>query len=1001
MAVRAVFIGVGRHRDPSVHELAGAAKDASILWALFQDSVDGIRAKKLLDRDATAEGVRDALDWALVRARPRDTVLAYFSGHGSSGHYLVPFDADMADLDRTGVPMKDLADRFRSTPAGSAVAILDCCFSGEAPARVAKSPVGTRVKSADVQALGGEGRVVLAAARHDQVALELGGRGLFTAELVKALEGGFSWSDTDALMGEVARRVSSKARRIGRVQTPIWAGRIKGGVPFPPLRRGARCRDESPDTGRVVARPTIRDLAAFGLPAALLDAWAARFSTLNAMQLSAVNQYRVLDGEHLLVIAPTTSGKTFVGELAAARALARGRKAVFLLPYKAVTNEKHEEFERLYGRILGMRVVRCTGDYGDQASKVVMGQFDLALLTYEMFLTLSCAFPELLSKIGLVVIDEVQFISDPRRGITVELLITMLRMLRRQGIEPQLVALSAVIGGVNRFNDWLGCGILQSRSRPVPLHEGVIDQTGHFLYLDERGVMRSEQLALSPPRAGRPAWVRPVGSVASLVAELVRKGEKVLIFRNSTRGARQSATELATDLGLPAANDALESLPTRDLSAASRDLQIALKGGAAFHTSDLSRDERRVVEAGFRDPRGSIRVLAATSTVAAGVNTPAETVIIVETCYAGPRRPPYSVATYKNMAGRAGRLGYSARGRSILVSGGLRSKSSLFDRYVRAEPEAVSSSFRKDDVGTWVLRLLAQVRTVRPDGVADLLANTYGGFLQSKSSPDWQRRMRVRVAAALERLQAEDLLRMEGGRASLTDVGLACGRSAFSLDSALKLVGLLRSASMPIQPAMSMLGLVQALPEADAVYTPLSWRGGGEPKWEPLVRGTYGAEVARAVADLVPVKARQSRCKRLMLLHEWISGCPMAQIEREFTLDRGAAVRAGNIRGMANLARYLLAGGSEIALALSPDYAPARQGFKEMQVRLEAGLPAEALGLLRLPARLDRGSYLALLRHGLTSRSEVAGLAPRRLREIVGKAAASRILQPEAVRRRR
>ncbi len=998
MAVRAVFIGVGRHRDQSIHELAGAAKDASVLWALFQDSVDGIRARKLLDRDATAGRMRDALDWAFVRAQPRDTVLAYFSGHGSSGHYLVPFDADMADLGRTGMPMKELAERFASTPARSAIAVLDCCFSGEAPARVAEAPIAARVQSADIRELGGEGRVVLAASRHDQVALEVGGRGLFTSELVKALESGLDWSDTDALMDEVARRVSSKARRIGKVQTPIWAGRIKGGVPFPPVRHGAYCRDESPDTGQVVANPPIRDLAAFGLPAALLDAWAARFSTLNAMQLSAVNQYRVLDGEHLLVIAPTTSGKTFVGELAAARALAAGRKAVFLLPYKAVTNEKHEEFDRLYGQILGMRVVRCTGDYGDQASKVVMGQFDLALLTYEMFLTLSCAFPELLSKIGLVVIDEVQFISDPHRGITVELLITMLRMLRRQGIEPQLVALSAVIGGINRFNDWLGCRVLQSRSRPVPLHEGVIDRTGHFLYLDERGLMCSEQLALGPRRSGRPDWAEPAGLLGSLVAGLVRQGEKVLIFRNSKRGAIESATDLAADLGLPAAKDALKSLPTQDLSEASRVLQVALEGGAAFHTSDLSRDERRIVEAGFRDPRGSIRVLAATSTVAAGVNTPAETVIIVETQYAGPRHLPYSVSTYKNMAGRAGRLGYSPRGRSILVSRGLRSKSSLFDRYVRAEPEAVGSSFRAVDIGTWVLRLLAQVRTVKPDCVADLLANTYGGFLNSKSSPHWPRRMRVQVAAALERLQREDLLRMEGGRVSLTALGLACGRSAFGIDSVLKLVGLLRSATVPSAPAMFMLGLVQALPEADAVYTPLSWRGEGEPKWELLARDRCGAEVARAIADFVPRRTHQARCKRLMLLHEWISGCPMARIEQEFTLDHRAAVRAGNIRGVANLARYLLAGAFEIALALSPDYAPARQGFRELQGRLEAGLPAEALGLLRLPARLDRGSYLALLQHGLTTRYEVAGLDPGHLRQIVGTAAANKVLEPDAVR---
>ena len=33
-----------------------------------------------------------------------------------------------------------------------------------------------------------------------------------------------------------------------------------------------------------------------------------------------------------------------------------------LLPYKALTNEKFDEFSQLYGQQLGLRVIRCTGD---------------------------------------------------------------------------------------------------------------------------------------------------------------------------------------------------------------------------------------------------------------------------------------------------------------------------------------------------------------------------------------------------------------------------------------------------------------------------------------------------------------------------------------------------------------------------------------------------------------------------------------------------------------
>ena len=125
------------------------------------------------------------------------------------------------------------------------------------------------------------------------------------------------------------------------------------------------------------------------------------------------------------------SGKTFIGELAIAKAITQGRKAVFLLPYRALTNEKYEDFREIYGEQLGFRVIRCTGDYADNTETYMRGQYDIALFTYEMFLNLSLFAQETLRQLGLVVIDEAQFI--------VELLITNLLLQREQGIYPQVV----------------------------------------------------------------------------------------------------------------------------------------------------------------------------------------------------------------------------------------------------------------------------------------------------------------------------------------------------------------------------------------------------------------------------------------------------------------------------------------------------------------------------------------------------------------------------------
>ena len=994
MALRAVFIGINKHSDAGIPDLTGAANDATALWALFKDSVEGIDDRRLIDGEATAASIRTALDASLGDAAEDDTVIVFFAGHGTPGHQLVPFDTDLSAVDETTIPMQELAHRLMATSSRASLIILDCCFSGSAPARVLEGLPAARSGVPAVIDLGGDGRVVLAAARENQAALELGQHGLFTAAMLSVIQDGTRWTDIGVLMDEVTRRVRAEASRTGHDQTPVWAGLLEGGIELPPLQPGPVFAAEFPDTTGIRVGSAITNLSAFHIPEPVLSEWQVRFSELNDLQLSAVNDYRVLDSSPLLVVAPTTSGKTFIGELAAARAIADGRKAVFLLPFKALANEKYDEFEQLYGHGLGLRVLRCTGDYSDQTGPFVKGRYDVALLTYEMFLGLSVAMPTLLSKIGLVVLDEAQFITDPSRGIGVELLLTNLLAARDRGITPQIVALSAVIGEVNHFDKWLGCQTLESDVRPVPLVEGVLDRSGTYQYLDIDGQECTVQLLQPHDIVKRRAQPSSQDVIVPLVRKLVGNGEQVTVFRNMKGSTSGCAKYLATDLGLPPATEVLAALPNQDPSTTSEDLRRALNGGTAFHTTDLSREERVIVERAYRDRRGPIRALVATSTVAAGVNTPAETVVIAETEFPGRPPEPYTVAVYKNMAGRAGRLGHATRGRSILLARNSLQRTRLFARYVRGQPESIRSSFNPSELDTWILRLLAQVTEVPRSAVVTLLANTYAGYLETLTSPAWESRMRDAVEVLLRRMVELEILEEEMGLVRLSLLGQACGKSNLKLGSAMRLVELLRHRSGAGRlTAEVLLALIHGLPEFDEAYTPMFRSGHRETVWRSHVAKHYGNEVAGALQwGARDNMAYHARCKRVAVLRAWTDGKPINEIESTFTVNPyRARIAAGNIRGFADFARFHLSAAFDIADVLLVGEGPCAEDIETLLAQLETGIPAAALELLDLPVQLDRGSYLALYQAGYVRPRDIWKVTEQHIRDLVGPATATTI----------
>ena len=962
---KAVVIGVGRHQDDRVQESNAASRDAIAVAAAIRDGAADVEIHQLIDAEADHSSVSTALAQALQGASHDDDVLITFSGHASHAGDLFVYDTNPDNLQGTALSLESLADLWRSSQARSVIVVLDSCFSGAASARAwagdgANQPTDPVV----LEKLVGPGRLILTASRLDEPAYEdpASRHGLLTDAMLTVLTANGGSPNALAAIGQISDAVTMRAAVLGRLQTPVLLGEADADIRFPDLQKGAAYKAAFPQRPPIVISDPVRELSKFGIPDDVTDAWSERFDRLNGLQLQAVNNYGVLDGKSLLVAAPTSSGKTFLGEMAAAKAMLDGEKVAYLAPYRAIVTEKSDEFEALYQQGLGFRICRASGEWRDHSWDIRRGRFDMAVFTYETFLSLILAEPALLDRLGLIIIDEAHFIADPGRGIVVELILTAIKRARSRGVDPQVLCLSAVVGDTNGFEDWFEASLLRTDERPVPLTEGVLSSTGAYRYRTASGEEGTIQLVSRVDGDG----TRAKDFVVPIARELGgQQGEKILIFRNQRGSAAGCARYVAEGAGLRSDPQYASSLPTLGGSTRTEQLRSALSAGAAFHTSDLSREEKAVVEAAFKNMESGVQVVGATTTIAAGVNLPANTVVIAETEFLGQTKRDFTVAEYKNMAGRAGRLGQTTEGRSVLLAFSRGDVERLYRRYVCGSPEPITSSFRDRDVQSWLLKLLAQIGEIAEDEVTETVLSTFGGFLAKRSDPQWADRMRANLPRSIDEMVSAGLIDRSDDQLSMTPLGKACGAASFDIQSSLRLISILNQDGGFVDDPLKLALVIQALPAFDDVYVKQVKNGESE-------RLTSLDMEAPGVRRFLEAHARDHvditrRAKRALIVLSWLRGDPIESIEAAMTRNGWADVRAGDVRRIADSTRFHLASAIEIAAVAAPGRDQLQEHAEMVLKRFDLGLSEDMLALADSAQRLTRGEIIALHAIGVTT----------------------------------
>ncbi|GAA4696616.1 DEAD/DEAH box helicase [Phytohabitans rumicis] len=418
-------------------------------------------------------------------------------------------------------------------------------------------------------------------------------------------------------------------------------------------------------------------------PDALFDAfssWAAdQGLTLYPHQEEALIE--IVSGANVILSTPTGSGKSLVALGAHFAALATGRTTFYTAPIKALVSEKFFALCEAFG---AANVGMLTGDAS------VNEDAPIICCTAEILANIALR-EGAEADVGLVVMDEFHFYSEPDRGWAWQVPLLELP-------QAQFVLMSATLGDVSFFEKDLTrrtgrpTAAVRTAARPVPLF---------FSYVTTPLHETIEEL-LSTHQA-------PVYIVHFTQAAALERAQALMSVNLSTRAEKDAIAAAIGDF--------------RFTAGFGRTLSRLVRHGIGVHHAGMLPKYRRLVETLAQ--AGLLKVICGTDTLGVGINVPIRTVLFTGLSkYDGVRTRLLKAREFHQIAGRAGRAGYDTVGNVVVQApehvidnekalakagddpkkrrkvvrkkppeGSIGWGRPTFDRLVEAEPEPLTSSF--------------------------------------------------------------------------------------------------------------------------------------------------------------------------------------------------------------------------------------------------------------------------------------------------------------------
>ncbi|WCJ44783.1 U5 small nuclear ribonucleoprotein helicase putative [Euphorbia peplus] len=366
--------------------------------------------------------------------------------------------------------------------------------------------------------------------------------------------------------------------------------------------------------------------------------------------------------DNVLVAAPTGSGKTICAEFAILRNHHKGSdsivRAVYIAPLEALAKERYRDWERKFGRGLGMRVVELTGETATDLKLLEKGH--IIISTPEKWDALSRRWKQrkYVQQVSLFIVDELHLIGG-EGGPILEVIVSRMRYIASQTENKiRIVALSSSLANAKDLGEWIGAsshGLFNFPPgvRPVPLE------------------IHIQGVDIANFEARMQAMTKPTYTA---IVQHTKNAKPAIVFVPTRKHVRLTAVDLMTYSSMDGGDKPVFLLrPREELEPFVEKIQdemlrATLLDGVGYLHEGLSSLDQEVVSQLFE--AGWIQVCVMSSSMCWGVPLSAHLVVVMGTQYYDGREnahTDYPVTDLLQMMGHASRPLLDNSGKCVIL----------------------------------------------------------------------------------------------------------------------------------------------------------------------------------------------------------------------------------------------------------------------------------------------------------------------------------------------